>query len=158
MSTSIFGKTKRIVGELEDLGQYVRRILEQKRLSFRDVQKRSGGRITQGYVGAIVSGRHANPSVEKLKALAQGLGEPEEDVFRVARGLSSDEPETPVRGDQQQMLDLVEVMYQLVLNQDLLTLLQEMVKLTPEARQVLLQAVRALSESERSTSKKSQSS
>ena len=156
MSTSIFGKTKRIIGESENLAQYVRRILEQKRLSFRDVQRQSGNRITQGYVGAIVSGRHVNPSVEKLKALAEGLGEPEEDVFRVARGLSSSEPAAESKPDQQQMLDLVELVYQIVLSPDLMQLLQEMVKLTPEARQVLLQAVKALSDSERSTPAKSQ--
>src|SRR5258705_13808435 len=88
MSTSILGKVKRILGKDEDLSRYVRRILAEKRLSFRDVQRASSGGITQGYVGALVNGRYANPSVEKLKALARGLGESEETVFRVARGLS----------------------------------------------------------------------
>jgi len=35
------------------------------------------------------------PSVEKLQALAQGLGVPEEDIFRVARGLPLEEAENP---------------------------------------------------------------
>src|SRR5262245_26506542 len=149
MSTSILGKVKRIHGgKKEDLSDYVRRILSQKRLSFRDVQRRSGGRITQGYVGAIVHGRYANPSVEKLKALACGLGENEEVVFRVARGLSPEAASSSrteeVKGGGSRELELVELMHKIVSEPDILKLIQELVDLPPHARQVLLQVVRSL--------------
>jgi transcriptional regulator with XRE-family HTH domain len=147
MSTSILGKAKRIKGAEEDLSGYVRGILSQKRLSFRDVQRRSGGRITQGYVGAIVNGRYANPSVEKLKALAAGLGESEEEVFRVARGL----PPAPAAvregyAEPLPSLALLNLMQKIVADPGLCLLVQELVELPPHAQQVLLRAVRSLSE------------
>jgi transcriptional regulator with XRE-family HTH domain len=147
MSTSILGKAKRINGGDEDLSGYVRRILSQKRLSFRDVQRRSGGRITQGYVGAIVNGRYANPSVEKLKALAAGLGESEEEVFRVARGLSP-APAAVQGGHGEPLppLELLNLMQKVVSDPTLTILVQELVDLPPHAQLVLLRVVRSLSE------------
>ena len=147
MSTSILGKVKRINGGDEDLSGYVRRILSQKRLSFRDVQRQSGGRITQGYVGAIVNGRYVNPSVEKLKALAAGLGESEEEVFRVARGLPLGSARLR-EGDDAILTSVVllNLMQKIVSDPDLTTLVQELVDLPPHAQQVLLKVVRSLSE------------
>ena len=148
MSTSILGKVKRIHGEAkEDLSDYVRRILAAKRLSFRDVQRQSGGRITQGYVGAIVHGRYANPSVEKLKALAAGLGESEEVLFRVARGLSPSLPErrTAPEGDSP-VVAFLELMQRVAADPELTKLVQELTELPPNARQILQQAVRSLTE------------
>ena len=148
MSTSILGKMKRILGTEEDLSRYVRRILAEKRLSFRDVQRASSGGITQGYVGALVNGRYANPSVEKLKALALGLGESEEKVFRVARGLSPhSEEDAGANADGLQPLALVDLMHRIVSDPELSNLVQELADLPPHARQVLLQVVRSLAES-----------
>jgi transcriptional regulator with XRE-family HTH domain len=148
MSTSILGKVKRILGTEEDLSRYVRRILAEKRLSFRDVQRDSGGSITQGYVGAIVNGRYVNPSVEKLKALALGLGESEEKVFRVARGLAptSEEAEDP-NSEGLQPLELLELMRKVVSDPELSNLVKELAELPAHARQVLLKVVRSLAES-----------
>jgi len=75
---------------VETLSQYVRRILEEKHLTMTDVEQRSEKGIADAYVANIVKGLAANPSVDKLKALAAGLGEPEDDVFKVARGLPLD--------------------------------------------------------------------
>ena len=148
MSTSILGKMKRILGKEEDLSRYVRRILAEKRLSFRDVQRASGGGITQGYVGAIVNGRYVNPSVEKLKALAEGLGENEETVFRVARGLApGSEESAAATGGGLQPLALVDLMHRIVSDPELTNLVQELAELPPHARQVLLKVVRSLAES-----------
>ena len=148
MSTSILGKVKRILGKEEDLSRYVRRILAEKRLSFRDVQRASSGGITQGYVGALVNGRYANPSVEKLKALARGLGESEETLFRVARGLSlSSEEGGDARGEGLQPKALVDLMHRIVSDSELANLVQELAELPPHARQVLLKVVRSLGES-----------
>ena len=75
---------------IETLAQYVKRILEEKQLTMKNVQDRSEGGIADAYVGRIVNGLAKNPSVDKLKALAVGLGEPEDDLFKVARGLPLD--------------------------------------------------------------------
>src|ERR1051325_335236 len=78
------------VVNIETLGQYVTRIMKAKGLKQDEVRRLSGNRITDGYVRDIMTGRANNPSVEKLKALARGLSVPEDDLFRVARGLPLD--------------------------------------------------------------------
>ena len=75
---------------IETLSQYVKRILNEKQMTMKNVQERSEGGIADAYVGSIVNGVAKNPSVDKLKALAMGLDEPEDDVFKVARGLPLD--------------------------------------------------------------------
>jgi transcriptional regulator with XRE-family HTH domain len=74
----------------ETLAQYVKRILDEKQLTMTDVEERSEKGIADAYVANIMRGLATNPSVDKLKALAVGLGEPEDDVFKVARGLPLD--------------------------------------------------------------------
>ena len=51
-----------------DLSRYVRRVIMQKGLTQRDVELRSEGKITDGYVADILRGAAKNPSVEKIKA------------------------------------------------------------------------------------------
>jgi Helix-turn-helix. len=75
---------------VETLSQYVKRILDEKHLTMTDVEERSERKIADAYVANIMNGLARNPSVDKLKALAVGLGEPEDDVFKVARGLPLD--------------------------------------------------------------------
>jgi transcriptional regulator with XRE-family HTH domain len=72
---------------IETLSQYVKRILIEKQFTHKSVEERSEKGITDAYVGSIVNGSAKNPSVDKLKALAVGLDEPEDEVFKVARGL-----------------------------------------------------------------------
>lgn len=71
---------------IESLSDYIRRIMHQSDLTFRDVEKRSAGGITAGYVSDIVRKKTKNPSVAKLKGLAKGLGRDESEVIAVARG------------------------------------------------------------------------
>src|SRR5579862_5621347 len=73
-------------GRPEGLGEYVRRIMRDRRLTIREVQKRSGDRIGQSYIGLIAQGTYTNLTVEKVKALANGLGVDEDEIFEVARG------------------------------------------------------------------------
>jgi transcriptional regulator with XRE-family HTH domain len=74
----------------ETLAQYVTRIIKEKELTHQEVRQLARGKITDGYVRGIMTGKARNPSVDKLKALARGLGVPEDEVFRVARGLLAD--------------------------------------------------------------------
>ena len=76
--------------KVETLGEYLKRIMSEKRLTMIDVQERSDRRITDAYIANIMKGIANNPSVDKLKALAVGIGEPEDDVFKVARGVPLD--------------------------------------------------------------------
>lgn len=99
-STIILGKEKSLIGgrlailrsamkSRETLQDYVRRIVAEKGLSHVKVAqraKRLGGKLSAGYVNSIIQGHVSNPGIETLKQLALGLGEPEEELFEVARG------------------------------------------------------------------------
>jgi transcriptional regulator with XRE-family HTH domain len=75
----------------ETLGEYVRRLLDERGLSLKDVELRSGGRIGHSYVHVIASGQTKNLTVEKIRGLAAGLGLMEEEVFSVVCDPSSSE-------------------------------------------------------------------
>ena len=76
---------------MESLGEYIARILAEKGLKVIDVERRSGGQIKDSYITNLMNGDTANPSVEKLKALALGLGVDEDEVFKIARCVESNE-------------------------------------------------------------------
>jgi len=71
----------------ENLAGYVKRIRDAKGLTVQKVAERSRGGIAQAYVSKIENGGVKNVSPEKLKALAKGLGVPEDELFRIARGI-----------------------------------------------------------------------
>lgn len=79
----------------EDLADFVRRIRLERRLSTRDVGRRSAGEISYGYVSQIenrtVLGSGVSPG--RLMALARGLGIPDDEIFAIARGRRLSEPE-----------------------------------------------------------------
>lgn len=81
---------------VEELADYVKRLRFEKGLSQREVEVKSGNRISKGYIGQIenreVLGHSVTP--QKLQALAVGLGVSEDEIFAVARGKSL-EPMTP---------------------------------------------------------------
>jgi transcriptional regulator with XRE-family HTH domain len=76
---------------MESLGDYIARILKEKNLKIIDVERRSGGNIKDSYITSLMRGEAQNPSVEKLKALAEGLGVDEDEVFLIARGIETKE-------------------------------------------------------------------
>lgn len=74
----------------EPLGDFIRRIRNEKGLSLQDVSTQSGrfGKaIAASYVSRIENNRVTNPSQDRLKALARGLGIPAEDVIKRGAGL-----------------------------------------------------------------------
>jgi transcriptional regulator with XRE-family HTH domain len=75
-----------MMGNSESLSDFVRRVMHENGLTYRQVEARSKGRITGGYVNDIVQKKTTNPSIEKLQALARGLDRPEDEVISVARG------------------------------------------------------------------------
>jgi transcriptional regulator with XRE-family HTH domain len=75
----------------ESLDQFVRRVLKEKGLSPTLVEQRSNGRISDSYIYSIVSGSTGSLTISKLRALATGLGVPEDDVFAAARGVAQED-------------------------------------------------------------------
>jgi transcriptional regulator with XRE-family HTH domain len=72
-----------------NFANWIRWVRSGKQLSYKDVERNSGSRISSGYLHQIEN-EQVDPnaiSVEKLKAIAKGLGESEDLIFRVARGL-----------------------------------------------------------------------
>jgi transcriptional regulator with XRE-family HTH domain len=69
----------------ESLGQFIRRIRTEKNLSCMDVSKRSARkgqrRISGSYINRIENDPKLRPTADRLKALADGLGVPTEQVF-----------------------------------------------------------------------------
>ena len=84
-------KTKR----LERLGEFVRRIRNEKGLSLADVSKQSalfGPRISASCVNRIETDPKRNPTAASLKSLAHGLGIPVPELFAHAiKPMSRDE-------------------------------------------------------------------
>ncbi|HYP28779.1 MAG TPA: hypothetical protein VE262_18855, partial [Blastocatellia bacterium] len=90
---------------------------------------------------------YANLSIQKLKALARGLGVDEEEVFRVARGVCKGKEADGAR-DQAQVLEVLDLMKEVAQNAVVKTILEELVKLPPNPQKVVLKTVRALKDAE----------
>jgi transcriptional regulator with XRE-family HTH domain len=76
---------------VETLAEYVTRVMKDKKLRAKDVQRRSGDKIDDAYVIKIMKGITTNPSITKTQALAAGLEVDEDEVFKVARGIPVNE-------------------------------------------------------------------
>jgi len=86
------------------LAEYVTRVMEEKNLTARAVERNSEGRITDSYVSKIKNGNVKRVSIPMLKALAAGLQVEESEVMAVAGISASTEspwpPETLLRAMQ----------------------------------------------------------
>lgn len=71
---------------MEELIKLINQVMEQKGLSVLQIQKRSGGKIKDSFIFDILKGKTKTLSVEKVHALAEGLGVPAIEVFKAASG------------------------------------------------------------------------
>ena len=140
----------------QGLSRYVERVMKEKHLSRRDVKLRSGGEITDSYVSGIISGSAKNLSVDKLKALARGLRVREIELIRVAFGLS-DEPVLHRVADQSHNLLLLDITKKTVISNDVAEIVQQVIKLSPAERVVVLQFVQRLGRADRAVQRKRRS-
>jgi transcriptional regulator with XRE-family HTH domain len=125
--------------ETSGLSAYVRRVMKLKGLTQNDVERMSGGRITDGYVASITTNRATNLSVEKLVALADGLGVEADELFHVARGLPDDERTTNYTTD---ALKILETVQKAVASPEVNEILDEAVRMSPEQRRQLLESMK----------------
>lgn len=70
----------------QKLADFVRRQVKEKRLSYREVARRSNGRISFSTVGGIIAEKYGEMTTGKLIALADGLGVAFDEVFAAAYG------------------------------------------------------------------------
>ena len=128
------------------LSRYVKRVLKEKGFTQRDIEIRSGGEITDGYVADILRGSARNPSALKIKALARGLGVDAHELFDIVCG-----PLEPGASQQQNMyaagvVEFLDMMQEIAENPELTRILEEAVQLLPEERSIILESLKALNE------------
>jgi len=78
----------------ERLGDFIRRIRTEKNLSCADVSKRSlrfGTPIAASYINRIENNPKLRPSADRLKALADGLDVPADELLARSIGLVQDD-------------------------------------------------------------------
>ena len=134
------------------LSEYVKRVMKLKGLTQKEVQRLSGRRITDGYVESITTGRASNLSVDKLVALADGLGVDASELFHVACGQQLD-----AAGRSRNVPDslkILETVQKVVTSPALTEILHEVVRLSPGERGDLLVFVKNLSSSKRRSLRK----
>lgn len=132
----------------ETLGPYVKRVMEEKGLGLKDVELMSDGAITDAYVANIVNGEASNPSVDKLKALAIGLGVDEDEIFRVARGISPGRPAGPKPADPSHTRMILKLMEKVAVSPRLTKILQDVVKLSPQDQEEVQKFIESKQESQ----------
>ena len=136
------------------LSEYVARVLEEKDLTPAEVSRLSGREITGTYVSGLARGSSANPSVSKLKALARGLDVDEDEIFRIARGLS---PADKEKGDddRSRYFRLVKLVSASLKNPVLVKLLLEVEKLPVESQEEALKLLVFLNRNNRVSKRRS---
>lgn len=74
---------------MDELREYIQQFLDQTGLPRLQIEKRSGGKIKDSTIEDILNGRTKSISVEKLNALAEGMGVDAIELFKVASGKKS---------------------------------------------------------------------
>lgn len=117
---------------MENLSQYVIRIMRQKGLSQADIVQRSGRKIAQGYISDIISGKVTNLSMDKFKALAVGLDVDVMELFAAACGVQEQ------RANRSDWLGLLDIIEKVVSEPGLMEIFQTSVRLQPDEREIIL--------------------
>jgi transcriptional regulator with XRE-family HTH domain len=125
----------------ETLSQLVERTIKQNRLKLKEVERRSGGKITSSHISKILSGEAANLTAEKIIALAAGLGLSPMETFSTICGESSNYEAEIV--DARIVLD---TMQKLVVNPRLMEILRLAERLTDKRQELLISSMRHLNE------------
>ena len=122
----------------EKFSEYLARVMKQKGLSARDVERNSGNKINNSHVSKFLRGTETNPSANAMKALAAGLGVNPHDIFAAVTGYLPDEtpPSSP------DVLEILSMMEKIAINPDLREALRELMRLSPEELASHLQLLR----------------
>lgn len=117
----------------------IRLVMKEKGLSVLQIQKRSGGKIKDSFIFDILKGKTKTLSVEKVHALAEGMGIDSIDVFKAASGgavnFINTEPWPPKK--------LLKTMEQVVDNPQLTKIMQELAKMKPSRVRAILEIIEA---------------
>ncbi len=127
----------------------VSRVVRDKGLKLRDVARNSDGQIAQSYVSRIMTGDVNNISLDKLVALACGLGEDPHRLFTAYYGGWPRSATNRQEDFECSAVEFVEVMRKVAGNGRLTEIVKEATQLWPEEYPVVLGYVRQLNERKR---------
>jgi transcriptional regulator with XRE-family HTH domain len=124
---------------METFGQYLERILHQRRLTPKEAAKKCG--ITNSYIGRIIKGQGGNHSIETILALADGLELDPHEVFAAATG-------RPVQagGGLVDPLFIVDLIQKMLVEPRGLEILRQWIKLSKQNQEQLLEFIKLLNE------------
>ncbi|HYP26014.1 MAG TPA: helix-turn-helix transcriptional regulator [Blastocatellia bacterium] len=122
---------------MEELIKLIQQVMREKGLSVLQIQKRSGDKIKDSFISDILKGKTKTLSVEKVHALAEGLGVDSIDVFKAASGNAvkfvNTEPWPPRM--------LLKTMEQVVDNPQLTKIMLSLSKMKPSKIKAILKIV-----------------
>jgi transcriptional regulator with XRE-family HTH domain len=124
----------------ETLGEYVKRMAEQRGISLKELERRSGGRVTGSHLSKIISGASKNVTVETVVGLALGLDVDPHQVFSVASGYGQKETAAV------DPLVLADAVKKLATNPDLLDVIREWARMGAKDRETMLESMRFINE------------
>jgi len=114
---------------MDKLREFLRNEIQRQGLTEWQIQKRSGGGITDSYIKDILNGKTKSIGVDKLNALAKGIGADSIELFKLASGkgiVSQKKDEDPwtSRG-------LVRVLERILDSPDLIAILKAVLSMKP---------------------------
>jgi transcriptional regulator with XRE-family HTH domain len=133
----------------ENLADYVRRIIRQKQLKLRQVERDSGDQITNGYVSGIINGKINNVSLEKLLALAKGLNVDPYELFAAAIGEQRQTANELSPYNPPDAHLLMELMQEMANTPDLMKMVHAVVQMPSKDRQIVGKVVESIVNSKR---------
>lgn len=133
----------------ETLSEYIKKVVKQKDLKLRDIERNSEGKITNGYISGIVNGKITNLSVDKLKALALGLDVDAHDIFAAALGEERHKVRSLSNKSTPNAQWLIEVLQEILASPELTNLVDELVHLSRKERAMVMKVVQSLIDRER---------
>jgi len=123
----------------ETLGEYVKRMTEQKGISLRELERRSGGRVTGSHLSKITKGSSKNVTVETVVGLALGLDVDPHEVFSIASGHSIKEA---TEADSVDLLVLADAVKKLASSPQLLEVIRAWARMSDKQQKALLESLR----------------
>jgi transcriptional regulator with XRE-family HTH domain len=121
--------------------------MREKGLRVRDIRRRSAGTITESYISEILKGVAANPSIEKLSALAHGLGVDPVELFKVASGGPPGDDQSRKVTDRSYAVRVLDMMRKIALSPDLIAIAEEVGQLSELDTDVAHTSIAALRQS-----------
>jgi hypothetical protein len=126
---------------MKELAAYIRRVMKAKNLKAVEIEARSEGKITNSYISDILHGNTKTISVDKVNALAVGMGVDSVEVFQAASGNKIVEGKDPWPSH-----SLLYVMQSVVKNPDLTATLKALVTMKPAKVKALRKQIESVKE------------